>query len=732
MTRITWQISPELGEARIIGKLVAGAVHAVDVINKDGDWAEGTYELKIKGRKDFTGDPWAWVQESTQDGDTLTFSLDLQQSAVLTACGDKPWAEAVIQITESSARIPYGYAVDVPIHNTTFRAGDLPPTPPTGWSDGESVERLGTSWIPVTYVKASDIEAHRTTEVHDQPQPPASHGNEAHDGDGFRPIGTDIPLDEVTTPGADHTISMANKTLRWLFTNPAGGMKWEFTGAATGHLLDIIQTGGNPGADMHLMHLEASDTDPLALHLVPGGATSRALKINIPGENMGPGRLVIDASGKLSLGDGTAVHDIVVERSAAGVWDVTLGTMKIGGVQVLTEGDVVDTLTSTETALPGSANQLRVLKNLNDLKTLQAIVMHSSGDARADGTYSRITPAEALALYDIGSSGWNWAFKTDDNLRIYGFDIGYNAVRLFHYNGATWDQVYVAPSGVGYSAPVINPFDEFSGTEPYPTMIGYTLGDALEEIVALQDGKEDADATILKEGDVVDTLTSTSVTAPLAAAQGKALGDRATVLESASRTPYTVPATAAIVMSGAGDARADGTYHAITPAEADALDDQGRTWAFATADETKIYGFSSTQLRLFIRVLDGTWSTAYTVAVDPDPGPTITPGFDFGTEPYPTMSWLAEIDPANGPHQSLTADDDTTIAVEADSATVQTAIMLDLADGGHEITLDATGIAWDDMIAIPDPVDGITTLMLHSPSGATDWQGWQLATRAGS
>jgi hypothetical protein len=41
----------------------------------------------------------------------------------------------------------------------------------------------------------------------------------------------------------------------------------------------------------------------------------------------------------------------------------------------------------------------------------------------------------------------------------------------------------------------------------------------------LQDGKEPADATILKEADIVDNLTSTSTTAPLSANQGKALED---------------------------------------------------------------------------------------------------------------------------------------------------------------------------------------------------------------
>ena len=61
---------------------------------------------------------------------------------------------------------------------------------------------------------------------------------------------------------SENPIELSGTVKEWQFTNPAGGMLWEFTGAAGGHSLEIRQSGGNPGADMHLLHIEASDTDP--------------------------------------------------------------------------------------------------------------------------------------------------------------------------------------------------------------------------------------------------------------------------------------------------------------------------------------------------------------------------------------------------------------------------------------------------------------------------------------
>lgn len=80
-----------------------------------------------------------------------------------------------------------------------------------------------------------------------------------------------LSLDEVESPATDVTFAMANKTVTWNFTNPSGGMIWNFTGNASDHSLRINQSGGNPAGDMHLLHLETSDPDPQLLHLESAG-----------------------------------------------------------------------------------------------------------------------------------------------------------------------------------------------------------------------------------------------------------------------------------------------------------------------------------------------------------------------------------------------------------------------------------------------------------------------------
>jgi hypothetical protein len=138
---------------------------------------------------------------------------------------------------------------------------------------------------------------------------------------------TGIPLSRLGDPDGDKTFNFSNRTVSFQFTNPAGGMQWIFTGAATGHVLEVLQQGGNPGADMHLLHLEAVDADPLMLHLIPGAATSRAIKTNAPGENLGPGRFNLDASGRMTWGDGVGATDAYLERLSAGI-------MQTGGIKV--------------------------------------------------------------------------------------------------------------------------------------------------------------------------------------------------------------------------------------------------------------------------------------------------------------------------------------------------------------------------------------------------------------
>lgn len=160
-----------------------------------------------------------------------------------------------------------------------------------------------------------------------------------------------ISLDKIQTPAADAAITMANKTLTWNFTNPSGGMGWNFTGAAAGHSLEIMQSGGNPGADMHLLHIEAEDADPTALHLTPGSATSTALKVNTTGENTGPGRFNINASGKQTWGNGTDAVDSDLARTGAGMLS-TSGALAVGTASAPDAKAVLDASSTTKGFLP--------------------------------------------------------------------------------------------------------------------------------------------------------------------------------------------------------------------------------------------------------------------------------------------------------------------------------------------------------------------------------------------
>ena len=70
-------------------------------------------------------------------------------------------------------------------------------------------------------------------------------------------------------------------------------------------------------------------------------------------------------------------------------------------------------------------------------------------------------------------------------------------------------------------------FDENGGSPEYTKIEDANGVDRTAEVVELLgiNDKEDADSTILKEGDVEDSLNSTSTTKPLSANQGKQLND---------------------------------------------------------------------------------------------------------------------------------------------------------------------------------------------------------------
>lgn len=166
-----------------------------------------------------------------------------------------------------------------------------------------------------------------------------------------------VSLDQIAGPAADWTINTGNHTLHWQFSAPDGAFHLEALGAATGHFFEVMQQTGNPASDLHLMHIEAADADPTMLHLVPGAATSRALKLNTTGENAGPGRMTVDASGKHAWGDGTNATDVTLERSGA-------STLTVGGTLAATAfsgpltgavtGDVTGNVSGTSANVTGT------------------------------------------------------------------------------------------------------------------------------------------------------------------------------------------------------------------------------------------------------------------------------------------------------------------------------------------------------------------------------------------
>lgn len=124
-------------------------------------------------------------------------------------------------------------------------------------------------------------------------------------------------LSDIQDLLVNKTFTMANKTLKWAFTNPAGGMQLEFTGAASGHSFEIKQTGGNPSTDMHLLHVEASDVDPLLVHLTHAIATSRVLGTNVSGDS--DFRYMFYPDGKMEWGNGSTTADVNLYRTTTDI-----------------------------------------------------------------------------------------------------------------------------------------------------------------------------------------------------------------------------------------------------------------------------------------------------------------------------------------------------------------------------------------------------------------------------
>ena len=77
-----------------------------------------------------------------------------------------------------------------------------------------------------------------------------------------------VSLDEIEDLETDKTFNLANKTLTFNYTNPAGGILYNLTGAGSAHFVEINQNTGNPAANSHLLHLQAADDDVLPLPVI--------------------------------------------------------------------------------------------------------------------------------------------------------------------------------------------------------------------------------------------------------------------------------------------------------------------------------------------------------------------------------------------------------------------------------------------------------------------------------
>lgn len=92
----------------------------------------------------------------------------------------------------------------------------------------------------------------------------------------------DISLNDLSgTVDGSQTFSIGGNTLNFRFTNPIGGMIFNWTGAASGHLFALTQTGVSvpPGSANHLLHIDSEDSDVLDLHIFHGGGSGEALRI---------------------------------------------------------------------------------------------------------------------------------------------------------------------------------------------------------------------------------------------------------------------------------------------------------------------------------------------------------------------------------------------------------------------------------------------------------------------
>jgi len=149
-----------------------------------------------------------------------------------------------------------------------------------------------------------------------------------------------MSLSYLGNPTGDKTIAMTTRTLKFLWTAPAGNpMELEASGAYTGALLHIHQHTGNPGS-AYLLALEASDTDIEFIGATGVNTSVDVLCTYVSGDT--EERYIIHADGSLAWGPGGVTStDTTLYRSAA-------GTLKTDG-NLSVVGNITDATWTADT-----------------------------------------------------------------------------------------------------------------------------------------------------------------------------------------------------------------------------------------------------------------------------------------------------------------------------------------------------------------------------------------------
>ena len=202
-------------------------------------------------------------------------------------------------------------------------------------------------------------------------------------------------LNDLLAPTGDGSWNLSNKTLTYTFTNPAGGISYVWTGAASGHMFDLDQNTGNPGAGTHMLHVSADDVDVIPLHLSHANGAANVMLID-------GGKSVITGTegATISVTDSTLVIGQPVDKGGLHIY----GGLLMGGT--ITS----PTITALNNADAGYADA--------DSISLQVVLIKNliAGKADADSIHTELVTLYNMVAGNADADSVNVRFATQDNL----------------------------------------------------------------------------------------------------------------------------------------------------------------------------------------------------------------------------------------------------------------------------------------------------------------------------